>query len=376
MKTQATVLVIDDEPDNFDVIETLLHDEGYQLNYAPSGQRALERLDNFQPDVILLDVMMPDLDGMEVCRRIKADPQWQTVPIIMVTALTDKEDLAQCLRTGADDFISKPVNGVELRARVHSMLRIKQQYDNMQALLKAREDMVNMIVHDLRNPLTGILLSTNVLRSPKLSPEKQQAKVDQIALAGQKLESLIDSLLIMGKLESGKMVLNYTEVDLHVLCRSALEDMELIAAQKNLTLVSELSDSVSEAGRSSAVTALRTSPGRMVKIDAAIFRRVLDNLLSNAIKFSPSNAQVNLRVEYVEGKGATVQIADSGLGIPQELRQSIFEKYEIGTSVQGVSQIGLGLAFCNMAINAHRGTITVENNNPHGSIFTVFVPGY
>jgi two-component system sensor histidine kinase/response regulator len=140
-------------------VETLLDGENYQLYYAPSGKGALDRLDSFQPDVILLDVMMPDLDGMEVCRRIKADPQWQAVPIIMVTALNATEDLARCLATGADDFISKPVNGVELRARINSMLRIKQQYDNVRALLKLREDVVNMIVHDLRNPLASIVLS-------------------------------------------------------------------------------------------------------------------------------------------------------------------------------------------------------------------------
>ena len=357
MKTQATVLVIDDEPDNFDVIETLLHDEGYQLNYAPSGQRAIDRLDSFQPDVILLDVMMPDLDGMEVCRRIKANPKWQAVPIIMVTALTAKKDLARCLAAGADDFISKPVNSIELRARLHSMLRIKQQYDNVQAMLRLREDMVNTIVHDLRNPLTSILLSTDILQSTRLSPEKQQKKVNQIANAGQKLQSLIDSLLIMAKLESGKMVLNYTEVDLCVLCMSAVGDFEAIAAQKNLTLMSDL-----------------PQPGGIVKVDAAIFRRVLDNLLSNAIKFSPSNSQVSLRAEYLEVGSARVQVADSGPGVPEDLRQSIFEKYEIGTVMPEVSQIGLGLAFCKMAIEAHQGSITVEDNHPQGAIFTIFLP--
>lgn len=374
MKTPASILVIDDEPDNFDVIETLLHDEGYQLNYAPSGQRALDRLESFQPDVILLDVMMPDLDGMEVCRRIKVDPQWQAVPIIMVTALTTKEDLAQCLRTGADDFISKPVNGVELRARVHSMLRIKQHYDRLQVQLKAREDMVNMLVHDLRNPLASIVLASHLLRFPKLSPQKQQEKVNQIGIAGQQLQSLIDSLLIMGKLESGKMVLNYEEVDLCVFCKSALADFEAIATQKNLTLISDLPDSVSEAGQSSAVATLEASPDSLVKVDAAIFRRVLDNLLSNAIKFSPSNSQVVLRAEYLGVGGAKVQVADLGPGVSEDLRQSIFEKYEVGTQMPEVSQIGLGLAFCKKAIEAHNGSITVEDNHPRGSIFTVFLP--
>ncbi|MBD2343236.1 hybrid sensor histidine kinase/response regulator [Anabaena subtropica] len=355
MDTQPSILVIDDEPDNFDVVETLLDGENYQLHYAPSGQQAIDRLNSFQPDVILLDVMMPNLDGMEVCRRIKADPQWQVVPIIMVTALTAKEDLAQCMAAGADDFISKPVNSVELRARVHSMLRIKQQYDNWQALLKLQEDMVNMIVHDLRNPLASIVLSAEMLKSCGLPPDKQQFKINQIAIATQQLQTLIDSLLIMAKLESGKMALNYTEIDLCAICISAVADIQEIAAQKNLTLISELPE-----------------PGGMIKLDAAIFRRVLDNLLSNAIKFSPSNTQVILKAEYLE-TGAKVQVSDSGAGIAPELRHRIFEKYEIGNLVSEVSQLGLGLAFCKMAIEAHKGTIAVADNHPQGSIFTVFI---
>lgn len=152
------------------------------------------------------------------------------------------------------------------------------------------------------------------------------------------------------------MVLNYTEIDLCAICISALADIEDIAAQKRLRLISELPE-----------------PGGMVKIDAAIFRRVLDNLLSNAIKFSPSNARVILKAAYLE-TGAKLQVIDSGKGISQELRHSIFQKYEIGNIVSEVSQLGLGLAFCKMAIEAHNGTITIEDNHPQGSIFTVLIP--
>jgi two-component system, sensor histidine kinase and response regulator len=358
MHNQPSILVIDDEPDNFDVVETLLDGENYHLNYAPSGRQALDRLSSFQPDVILLDIMMPDIDGMEVCRRIKADPKWRVVPIIVLTALTAKEDLAQCLATGADDFISKPVNGVELRARVNSMLRIKQQYDSLQALLKLREDMVNMIVHDLRNPLASIVLSTEIIQLPGITPEKQQRKLEQIGIAVQQLQSLIDNLLLMAKLESDTMILNYTEIDLCEICISAVADLEAIATQKHLTLVSEL-----------------PKLNMVIKVDAAIFRRVLDNLLSNAIKFSPSNSQIVLRVEYLDLGIIKIQVFDSGRGVPSHLRQRIFEKYEIGNLLQEVSQIGLGLAFCKMAIEAHHGTINVEENHPQGSIFTVLLKG-
>jgi diguanylate cyclase len=132
MNVQPSILVIDDEPNNFDVIESLLLDR-YELHYASSGQEAIALLDAYQPDAILLDVMMPEIDGIEVCRRIKAMPKWQSVPIIMVTALTAKEDLANCLIAGADDFISKPLNRLELQARVQSMLRIRQQHQQLAA---------------------------------------------------------------------------------------------------------------------------------------------------------------------------------------------------------------------------------------------------
>jgi diguanylate cyclase (GGDEF)-like protein len=132
--SQVSILVVDDEPTNFDAIEILLVKSNYQLVYAASGYEALSYLAENQPDAILLDVMMPGLDGIEVCRSIKANPKWQHIPIIMVTALNTKEDLADCLEAGADDFISKPVNGIELRSRVRSMLRLEKQYKDIQGL--------------------------------------------------------------------------------------------------------------------------------------------------------------------------------------------------------------------------------------------------
>ncbi|MBE9176637.1 response regulator, partial [Synechocystis salina LEGE 06155] len=128
---QSSILVIDDEPDNYDVIDSLLSDQNYILHYAISGQDAIASLDLFEPDVILLDVMMPNMDGLEVCKHIKAMPKWESVPIIMVTALTDKKDLAKCFSAGADDFISKPLNYLELTSRVRSMLRIRQQHQQL-----------------------------------------------------------------------------------------------------------------------------------------------------------------------------------------------------------------------------------------------------
>ncbi len=146
----ASVLIIDDEANNFDVIETLLSNQDYQLHYAASGQDAINYLDTFQPDLILLDVMMPTMDGIEVCKLIKTLPKWKDVPIIMVTSLNSKEDLAKCLNAGANDFVSKPINSLEFRARVKSMLRIKEQHDRLER--------ANAMIHaQLEASLEGII---------------------------------------------------------------------------------------------------------------------------------------------------------------------------------------------------------------------------
>ncbi len=128
------ILVIDDEPDNFEVIAALLHQENYQLYYAANAQQGWEQIAAVQPDVILLDVMMPTTNGIEVCRQIKQHQQWQNIPILMVTALSNKKDLAKCLSSAADDLISKPLTGLELRTRVRVMVKISQQHQTIQEL--------------------------------------------------------------------------------------------------------------------------------------------------------------------------------------------------------------------------------------------------
>ena len=153
-----SILVVDDQPDNFDVIEALLPSDTYQLHYANCGRDAISSLDKFNPDLILLDVMMPDLDGIEVCKQIKLMSKWHAVPIIMVTALSGKEDLARCLAAGADDFINKPVHSLELLARVKSMLRIKRQHDRIKSFSKLQRNNI----HELSNNLNEIKLDLAV----------------------------------------------------------------------------------------------------------------------------------------------------------------------------------------------------------------------
>ncbi|MEA5574873.1 response regulator [Anabaena sp. UHCC 0451] len=354
METPAKILIIDDEPDNFDVIDALLDSEGYDLSYVANGLQALDLLAAFQPDVILLDVMMPQMNGIQFCEKFKSNMQWKHIPVIMVTALNSNEDLTKCIAIGADDFISKPVNGMELRARVRSMLRIKQQYDSLQEILHLREDLSNMIVHDLRNPLTSIILAAEMLKVGNLSTERQFQKSNQIIASGQQLQAMIDSLLLMAKLESGKLIIQLTDVDIYELCSLAISDIQPAIMHKNIEIISDL-----------------PKPGNSIKLDLSLFRRVIDNLLSNAIKFTEPNSQIILHADYLAPGKVKIQVVDSGPGVREELRQVIFEKYEIGTINKATSQIGLGLAFCKMTVEAHGGKIKVESNQPQGAIFTI-----
>ncbi|MBS3026070.1 MAG: hybrid sensor histidine kinase/response regulator [Dolichospermum sp. DET50] len=348
------ILIIDDEPNNFDVIETLLDNQGYELSYVNNAQQALELLDYFQPDVILLDVMMPEMNGIEFCQKFKSNPHWKHISIIMVTALASKEDLSQCLLAGADDFITKPINGLELRLRTRSMLRIKQQYDALQEILYLREDLSNMIVHDLRNPLAAIIMSAEILQVAEYSQERQEKKTSQIITNVRKLQSMIDSLLIMAKLDSGKITLQRTDTNIFDICSAAIADIELTITKKNLELITKLPQS-----------------GITASLDPHLFRRVIDNLLSNAIKFTPGKSQISFVADYTSSGKFIIQIADSGSGVKQELREVIFAKYEVGNLITGAYQIGLGLAFCKMVVEAHGGCITVEENYPTGAIFIV-----
>ncbi len=353
---KATILVVDDTPDNLAFINGLLKDT-YRVKVANNGEKAVAIAQSTPaPDLILLDIMMPGIDGYEVCQQLKANPETRDIPVIFLTAKSEIEDERKGLELGAADYITKPISPPILLSRVKTQLTLKASYDNLRDLLTFREDMVNMIVHDLRNPISNILLLAELLVShPDLPPEKFQKNLDMILKGGQRLRFLVDDLLLRAKLESSKLVLDRKDVDLCELCELAIADLNEIAVRKNLKLI----------------TNMPPAHSRSVNLDPTLFRRAIDNLLTNAIKFSPQNSEITLTIDYPHEQGARVQVADLGGGVDEKLRERIFEKYEVGTLMKGVSQTGLGLAFCKIVIEAHGGKIAVTDNTPQGAIFTL-----
>ena len=370
MGNKQVVLVVDDDPVNFDVIEILLFKEEYELHYKDNGADAIASLAEIKPDIILLDVMMPYMDGIEVCQQIKNAKKWQHIPIIIISALSDKEDLARCLEAGADDFISKPINSLELCARVRSMLRIKSQYDHIQETMVLREEMMQTIVHDLRNPLVGIMLGCESLKAVDMS-DRAKKRIDQIGKTIKQMRLLIDDILTIGRIEAQKLILDLTKINITEIAKSVINDFEPITLSKKIQLVGRFA----------------TEPA-YTSADMQLIRRVLTNLIDNAIKFSPQQSSIILSVECLPKNPdhpdpdhldpdhqdlVKIQVIDCGTGVSAAQKQVIFEKYEVGNIVLGVSQIGLGLSFCKMAIEAHQGAISVTDNQPKGAIFTIFL---
>lgn len=360
-----SVLIVDDDATNFYVIEALLFKEGYDLTAVKSGQAALDHIEQSLPDLILLDVMMPGMNGIEVCKRLKAQERTRRIPILMVTALDAKEDMAACLEAGADDFLSKPVNGIELQARVRSLLRIKQQQDEIQqaldnqaAIAKLREDMASMIVHDFRNPLNSIVVGCELLKATELAAP-QLRQLNKIDNAQKQLLNLTDDLLVMSKVEAGHLILQYEAVELCELIQATVSDWEALAQRRGLTLAMEL-----------------PAAGCTLTVDPKLCRRLLDNLLSNALKFSRQNTTVTVALEIDPDNPEQIQlhVIDQGIGVDEQTRQQIFEKYQTGRTLQDVCQLGLGLAFCKMVAEAHEGDLSVQDNHPQGAIFTLALP--
>ena len=360
MSRRATICIVDDNAAARETSAELLSPEPYDVLLLSSGLALLAQLDQMIPDVILLDVMMPEVDGFEVCRRLKADAAWQHIPVILLTALDSRTDLVQGLKAGADEFLTKPVNGPELRARVHSMLRIKRQYDRLQAMLQLRQNLAHMVVHDMRTPLTVALLKVGLMLRHDALPTDVQASLRTVRDQVHALEALINEILLVAKMEQGQLLLNRAEVTINQLVLATAQNLQVVAESSDLILVLDL-----------------PSQSPVVWLDASLFSRVLDNLVANALKFSPGGSTVTVRLKSLDERGprhVCLQVLDEGPGVPEAQRQSIFNMYEIVELKEtGVPQTGLGLAFCKMVVDAHGGQIFVAPNHPTGSIFTLEV---
>lgn len=359
------VLVVDDQDPNRLLLRDLLEVEGHEVTEAADGATALRLVAEGAPDLILLDVNMPGMDGFEVCRRLKADPKTVSIPVLLVTALSHREQRITGIASGANDYITKPIDGAELTLRVRNAIRmhrlhaeVQSQYTQLQRLEQLRDNLVHMIVHDLRAPLTGILLYMDMLRQDagdSLDPELA-GYLDEASRSARWIADMVGDLLDMSRLESGMMPLNRTEVDL---CALAAEAMK----------------SVSGAGRGAPVMCEAPPQPITALCDRQVILRVIANFVGNASKFTPREGQIRVQVSMDES-GPRVAVSDTGPGIPAQALDTLFDKFSQVEAAQQQSQrsSGLGLTFCKLAVEAHGGRVGVESEVGKGSVFWFVLP--
>jgi signal transduction histidine kinase len=362
------LLVVDDDAANLEVLSRRLERQGHDVRTAKSGRDAMRMLAGSAFDLVLLDIMMPELDGYEVLARIKADSRLQHIPVIMISALNELQSVVRCIEAGAEDYLTKPFNPTLLKARIGACLekkrgrdresalfeQLQSNYKRLQELETQRDDMRNMIVHDLRSPLTALIVGIEMLEMAGTLSGTQQEIIAIAAGGGKSLLGMINDLLDVEKMESGATELQYDEIDAASLVAGAIGQVAFLAEQSRTTLVTDLSAD------------LRSFSGDRKKLG-----RTLVNLIGNAIKFTGAGT---VTVSALQEEPATIRFAvrDTGQGIPAESFGRIFEKFgQLDSRRVGT---GLGLAFCKLAVEAHGGRITVESMPGSGSLFSFTIP--
>jgi signal transduction histidine kinase len=348
------LLVIDDVPDNLWLLRTLLEDEGYEVITASSAHQALNGLLPALPDLILLDVMMPEMDGYELTRHIRGMKHLPFIPILLITAY-DRASVAKGLDLGADDFIHKPVEVEDLYARVRSLLRLKHSIEERDQIARQRQDFVSRLTHDLRTPLVSADRMLGLLQEGALGalPPAVQEVLTVMARSNRNLLEMVNKLLDVYRYEAGSKSLSLTPLDLGSLVQDIVAELLPIAQDKGLDLV-----------------VANVSSGMIVPGDRLELRRVFQNLIGNALKFT-EEGKVVVR-GAVGDRSVSVTIQDTGIGISKAVQARLFQRFQQGDSQTQGS--GLGLYLSHYIIAAHGGKILVDSAPGQGSEFTVVLP--
>lgn len=371
------VLFVDDSEGDYVLTRHLfseIESGRFQLDWVATYEAALELMDRRQHDVYLLDYRLGERNGLELLRE--ALRRGIKAPMIVLTGLGDREVDIEAMKAGAADYLVKGQIDAPLLERsiryalehAWTLEALREARDELEAILNLREDLSRMIMHDMGYFLTSIMLLTELLLkrstiAPHTIAPEYVGQIEEIRNHVQRLNSFLNDMLIMAKMEAGKLILTRSTVDINQLVGEIEKNHTVIAQARGLNLVIDLPEA-----------------SRQISLDVNLFQRVLDNLVANALKFSPAESTVMLRVEYPEAKVESqlpeprvrIQVLDEGPGIAEDYRDRIFDKFEIvALKREGVPQLGLGLAFCKMVVEAHGGQIFVAANKPKGAVFTV-----
>ena len=358
-----TILAVDDIATNIMLLKAVLSRAKYKIVTASGGYEALEKVETTNPDLILLDIMMPDMDGYEVLRRLKANPAHEDIPVIFLTALHNPEDIVKGFKYGASDYVSKPFNHEELITRVthHIYLAaaqrtIVQQRDELQATVEARDKMYSVIAHDLRSPIGTLKMIFNMLSINLTAEQVGEESTEMIAMGNDITEStfmLLDNLLKWTKSQIGRMNTVFQEVDISEVVLFASKMSDLVAQVKSIEVEYDI-------------------PGPItVNCDVDMVKTIMRNLMSNAIKYSQEGGRIVISVHETPTH-AVISVRDFGIGIKEEDLPKLLNP-DIHYTTYGTKNeegSGLGLQLVQDLTHRNGGELTVESKEGEGSTFT------
>ncbi len=355
----SNILIVDDIPANLKVLGDILKNNGYKVRPVPNGALALQVAEKEQPDLILLDIMMPDMDGYEVCRRLKIKEGLKEIPVIFISALNETNDIVKALNTGGVDYINKPFQAEEVLARVKTHLTISLQRLELQKLNSDKDRFMSILAHDLKGPFNIIfgyleLLLRNLRKYDIDRIEKQLGYIDKSA---RNTYSLLDELLMWVRSQSGMLPFEPKELDFNELCNETIEILAPSALNKNISINNLLNEAFP------------------IDADANMIKTVIRNLVSNALKFTQSGGRIDIFADRADDH-VTITVSDTGIGMSPDITSKLFDitqKY----STEGTAHetgTGLGLKLCKEFVEKHEGEIWVESEVEKGSVFYVSLP--
>ena len=369
MPDKAIILIAEDNLVNLKILTSVLSREHYAVREATNGEMALHSAQSSPPDIILLDISMPEMDGFTVCEHLKADPSTRDIPIIFISGLSDTENVVKAFEVGGVDYISKPFKAREVLARVESQLMLLRHRRETEArnerdrryferITTMRRQFIGTVTHDLKNPLSTINGHTFLLqRNPTLANDQAaQSSLQRINRAASKIKLLITDMLDLMEIES-KADRAMKPVLLSELLREDYRDFLMKAEMKSIRLT------------------LSQLPEIHVHVDVQRMGRALDNLLSNAIKYTPKGGTVTLRGS-LRGNECVIEVQDTGLGIPEQDIPHLFTAFHrVQTPLHMAEEgTGLGLSIVKAIVEQHGGRIEVESAVQKGSTFRIILP--
>ncbi len=356
----ARILVVDDTPDGLYLTRVILEDEGYAIQVAKDGMTALAEVKRWQPDLVVMDVMMPQMSGIEVTRILRQWSEPMFLPILLITAY-DQASSVEGLDAGADDFVYKPVNVDELLARVRALLRLKKSVDAQVALSRQREDFMSRLTHDLRTPLIAVERVLNLIIDGSFGslPEDAVTMLQRVVQTNHNLQIMADTLLEVQRHESGCKLMTPLPMDILKITTEVVEELSPLAQEKELQLNLEYKPEIATA---------------TVKGDQLEIRRILTNLVDNAIKFSDQGCiAINLFLDpMLDPSVLKLEVCDNGPGIPLAEQAVLFQRFHQGRHAR--SGYGLGLHLCRLIAEAHQGSLHCRSTVGEGSCFTLQLP--